>query len=107
MEGEERVGGEVERLDFRCAHEMSGDIIGRVWGIGCKWSSKRKAVSLPARHGGQAAGRLGPATPSGMEHTQMTGGVMWQCTENRGVRRTAFQSGFYLRYLIGRLEFNE
>jgi hypothetical protein len=30
-----------------------------------------------------------------------------QYAENKAVGRTAFQSGFYLRYLIGILPFNE
>jgi hypothetical protein len=75
IEGQERVGGEVEWLDFRCGHEMSGDIIGRVGGIGANGAASGKQTPWPPRHGGPAAGRLGPATPSGMEQTQMTAGT--------------------------------
>jgi hypothetical protein len=59
-----------------------------------------------ARHGGQWQAR---SRNTVRDRTDPNDGreVIWQCTENRGFSRTAFQSGFYLRYLIGRLRSKE
>ena len=63
--------------------------------------AQNRSLALPAHYGGR--GRWARSRTDANRDGVMAG----QRTENKGVRRTAFQSGFYLRYLIERLGFYE